>query len=568
MPSHKGFHPLPGTRDDPNLHESNDKMLLNRDDGLADISRLALAQLTSLLSMGTSNNISKPSAAWLQKQEAKIATLHWSLQAPSNLIERLALRINRHRRIPFFPQVAQLCSSHKGLDPRVIRNLTLLVGHECTLRTDRFRLYRSRIAFPNHVTTWLDRIDSVTAMWVGQKAFEMVFGYKSAMPAIQSVESGCEACIMAVVGARPQLLCDLRASMLARKMRSPDDPTDPRLLRIVDSWIEHYHEEARDAVNKASEKLASDIFDIYKEMKRRKEKRTKERRDAGKPVRMRRHRHRHRRRDDGLPTPTQPPEGRYSRRMSLLVYDDDVSYNTSSEVPLLIEHDQLPAEDDNQNGRETWAWLEGRMEGQGLTADERARVLGSIHPAFSEFRAPSAKPAPLSSRSSPKKDENGVADTDEIDDGRTWMSCTVHTVDDGRYPAEIAPPVPPVPGLYRQDATLQNDRIPKRYHVELDEDDSDEDYVPPRKGWAPSTPTRNPFSGSSTAATAPQPSTPSPRTTAWNPPPASSFYSEHPGFPKDHQTTVLFRNPFDGGRAVRKESNGDSQVSPKGGKRM
>lgn len=141
-------------------------LVLARDGGLADVPSQSLAQLTGLLRLDPRLELSQPDQRWLANQQLEIAQLDACLRLPFNLFERLALRVNCRRRLPLFPQCAQLCSAHKGLDPRVIRNMTLLVGHECTLRTDRFRAYRKKVSLSDSAKIWLDRVDSVTAMWI------------------------------------------------------------------------------------------------------------------------------------------------------------------------------------------------------------------------------------------------------------------------------------------------------------------------------------------------------------------------------------------------------------------
>lgn len=535
--SRKAYNPLPGTRDDPSLYESTDLMFMTRHDGLADVSDRALKELTSLLNMPPFVNIEKPGEEWLQAQKELIPKLNSSIRVPPNFLARLALRVNRYHRLPFFPQVAKLCWAHKGLDPRVIRNLTLLVGHECTLRTDRFRAYRGLITFPNSVAVWLDRMDSVTAMWIGEFAFRKVFGYKAKMPAYHTVQSGCEACIMAVVGGRRQLLCDLRASMLARKARYHDKKykggKHPRLLRIVDAWIARFDKEEGQATLEESNMLAKDISDVYQEMSRRKKKKEKERVEKGQSPtpRGRRHRrhshdHGHRRAPmpfpkDDLPSPTQPTRGRYDRRASLPDYSD-ATLCDKHKVPAAFQKENNK-DVDNSKDSETWDWLLNKT--QGLTPEERAEVFSDVHPAFSNFQTAfssfqnkSAVPEPL--HSGAQNPYKGVKTVEERDDEDIWEAVTVHTI--GSEPAvdEPAPTIPRISQLL-QDRHSRQPGSSRRIYPITGSEDEDEDgaYVPPRRNWNPVDAAQNPFVKKPPG------------------PPPSSIYSDHSGFPTNHRVT-------------------------------
>ncbi|KAF7552822.1 hypothetical protein G7046_g7282 [Stylonectria norvegica] len=500
-----------GGSDEKSSRDGDDVCVYARDHSLADVPDEALTQLTRLLHMDSSVNVAQPDKWWLKRQESRIPKLHNSLRPPTNLVERLALRINGNR--PSIPShIAKLCSSHRGLDPRAIRALSRLVADECTARTDRFRHWRGRMTYTGQLVSWLDRIDSITGMWIGREAFQIVFGYNSAMPAIQKVESGCEACMMAVIGARPQLLCDLRANMVSRRDRQPKSKRrDPRLLRIIDSWISHYDEVCREAVMGASEVMATEIFDVVEEINRRKEMRNKERVAAGKPAKelhRRRRRRRHHPEEDCLPTPRQPADGRYSHRDSLPDYTGDTSQATAT-VPLVLD-DAVNSEVYSEK-HETWGWFESKI--QGLSEEERQAVMGSVHPAMSEFRSPSAVPAPLNLKES--------------------------------KPQESEPPVPSVPSLYRKDASINDDNFQYMDQYVLSDDDADdESYVPVRRGW-------NTDTNAARANNIPEA------------PPASSFYSSHPGFPRSHHTTIVFRDPF-AARRRRSVVSLESAVSPRG----
>lgn len=533
-----GYNPLPGTRDDPNLYEDNDGMLLIRDGGLADVPPHALAQLTGLLRMDPGLDLLQPDKAWLSDQKTRIAKLDASLRLPANLFERLALRANRHRRFRFFPQCAELCPAHKGLDPRVIRNMTLLVGHECTLRTDRFRSYRHKVDLSDGAIIWLDRVDAVTAMWVGEKAFEKLYGYKNAESTIQTVESRCEACIMAVVGGRPQILSDLRANILARKARSDDGP-DPRLLRILDEWINQFEYGVQQIIRQGCDVLVTIIGDTYQEIVAYKEKRSAERAAKGKAPKERgrgRHRRHSKQPDNSTPTPAQrsnklaPAEAR----------------NNTPDVAS-IPPTPTPA-DENQNSGEEWDWLCDRM--QGLSNEEQDDVLSNVHPAFSDFHARSAIPSALHPRQNGARSQlgggvvepntetaavgHGAPDVDR--DGGSWVSVSVMTANPHSNEDGIANPKAST--FQRQNAPNQGQPTSRYAMMNVDDgiqinnsirdNDATEGgaYVPVRSNWTNYRREDNPFVNRP-------------------PPPASSFYSDHPGFPTNHKVTEVTKRPVE-----------------------
>lgn len=279
-----------------------------RDPALADVSDEALRQLTKLLYVDTADYFGDRAGEWLAKQEQKVKKLDATLLRPRDLIARFAIGMSK-RRLPFCPEGARLCPAHKALDPRVIRNMLLMVADECTIQTNRYRSLRLKKMLSPSLEGWMGRMDSVTALWLGEGKFRRVFGcgLRGGMP--DCVKTKCEACMLAVIGGSALYLTDLRASVLARQAYNTKltgrEHRRPRLLRIVTSWISFYRADCRQAVCECSEAIVSDIVAMRTLARRRRDKEDERRRRKGKPPRSHGN-SRVRLTEQGLPIPRQP----------------------------------------------------------------------------------------------------------------------------------------------------------------------------------------------------------------------------------------------------------------------
>lgn len=541
----------PHPDDRPQVLSRDGPCLCDRDHGLADVPDFVLKQLTKLLYMDSSNNVANPSQSWLDYQAEMAPLVDRRIRRPKNLFARLAVRIGEHG-VRFFPQAARLCAAHHALDPRVIRSLMLLVGHECTLRTDRFRKWRGQINYSEQATMWLDRIDAITGLWIGREAFEMVFGYQRAMPGVQSVDSGCEACILAVIGSRPQLLCDLRASMLGRmQWYSKHQRREPRLLRIVDAWIMRYDEVTSAAIMNLSEMLAQDIASLFADIREHRETRKAIRSLEGKrpkkPTQKPRHHH-YLKTKNGMPVPRNPSRGRYDTRedLSYYEYSTDSCSTHKSTTNISIKNQEKPQNFviDDHPGHEAWGWLQDRM--QNMTEEDRQTVLESVHPAFSDFGSDdgSAISWPLIKKKHEKgKDTKSskVKKGSNDDDDGTWVSATVHTLGDDDDDDDT-------------EASSSSDR---------DEANEGSEYVPARQAWTTKkTQPPNAFARLRNTTCRPGPPPSSVYSQASLPrglaePQQASFYCVGP----DNES-VEFTNPWVGVSRGQGPRRGSSNVSP------
>jgi hypothetical protein len=255
----------------PYVVETTNLHIAARDAALEDLSSTALNELTALLRIQQRQLGARgPSSAWLNIQANIVPTLNKKLQRPSGFIARAAISLSTSKFKPsFLPDCAQLCPAHAGLDPRVIRNLMLLVSREWTWHDDVFRFWRESLPLVGPVKEWLDRVDALTAISMGSVMFKRVYKYDPTTPPTTQMHSGCEACILAFVGGEWQHLADLKGSLTfrCRAAHSNKRTVTARLLHIVDSWIEHYPDETKHLINDDANQLLNELWNDYNRIK-------------------------------------------------------------------------------------------------------------------------------------------------------------------------------------------------------------------------------------------------------------------------------------------------------------
>ena len=260
-------------------------MEYERYDYLADMPAKAVDKLAELLRLPselTTEQVEK----WLAESKTKIDGMPKMFRRPGgrNLIGRLAVKLSEYEDLgpvvgpvlgPFVPPAAVLCTSHAKLDPFMIRQLFLLLAEEVTTRTDRFRTFKGDKELPLHpdVALFVERQNAMSTLWMDAELVAQLF---DAPPAggYSRVESGCEACVLSVVGGRGEMLRDLRSNLLARRRR-----LRPRLLRFVDRWIEMHDARARIVLD--SDVLAVKLKEIRRETAHRARERRQKRKEEG-----------------------------------------------------------------------------------------------------------------------------------------------------------------------------------------------------------------------------------------------------------------------------------------------
>ncbi|PON29855.1 hypothetical protein TGAM01_v201221 [Trichoderma gamsii] len=219
-------------------------------------------EITSLLIFDSSQNSSRKTNEWLQKQESKVKRLkNEGLLRPDSLLHKGVMKLF-HRQT--------LCQAHKELDSSVIRSLLWNIAYESTAQTNIYRVLRikGKLWFNierccwmteeqlklideeedminDNLEEWLDLTNEITALWLGQKKYRELCGSKKRDFLPGCAKTGCDACMLAAVGGNCHYLTSLRASLLARHLYKTDKQTDnkkrnidpPSLLRVVDAWI-------------------------------------------------------------------------------------------------------------------------------------------------------------------------------------------------------------------------------------------------------------------------------------------------------------------------------------------
>ncbi|RSL56483.1 hypothetical protein CEP54_008814 [Fusarium duplospermum] len=299
---------------------------------------------------------------------------------------------------------------------------------ECTKRINRLRDWQRRISLPSSVRAWLERMDAINGMWMGGKIFFVVFGYEQ-VASSKSVKDGCEACIMSAIGGRDRSLLDLRASLLSRTgSYGRKSSKAPRLLRLLESWIDHFGRDKAAAIRRQSEMLADTLRAVRVQVRNAKEAedQAKESKNNAAPstpsvpkaesVTKRVEREviakNRARQGENVRGWAQNADGRvdyayFRDRPSSWGSLDEESNGGRSETSSFRE---VPSSDldeldtpGERAGEEASNWMNSRMESQGLSPKERRRLFeNDTHPAFSDYCPSNAAPSILGTGRRPR----------------------------------------------------------------------------------------------------------------------------------------------------------------------
>lgn len=205
-----------------------------------------LAQLLSLQPGATANE------TWIGDQAVLIDVFPPRLRRPESLLSRVGLLL------PFTPNKAHLCKTHKTLQPQLIRSIFLQVTAECTTRVARLS---DHPLLPEKVSQFHKRLQSLNSLWMSPELYLQAFNDNPWEARFQHVPDGCEACILAAIGGDRQSITDLRTSMLGRKKKR--GPTS-RLLPLVEAWIEWTGRDTE--IRGESDALAHEVRDIRRQL--------------------------------------------------------------------------------------------------------------------------------------------------------------------------------------------------------------------------------------------------------------------------------------------------------------
>ncbi|ETS79933.1 hypothetical protein PFICI_07462 [Pestalotiopsis fici W106-1] len=250
----------------------------------------ACRELAGVLCRRPDYGIARPSARWLSRQEEKIEALPKVLLNPGKLkrkwfesISKLENRLGEYlpESIPntgrVVPPSAVLCPSHERLNCYLIRNIFFAVTKEVS--GDYMDALRECPGKNPAVSAFLTRIDSLHAFWVDREVFQKMFGASPHDDRFVRIESNCEACILAAIGANGQILADLYGWLKVRRKHVRDfnraaksngtKREEPVYLhRLVRLWIEHLKKADRDEVRRRGGDISAELIRIWPSVKR------------------------------------------------------------------------------------------------------------------------------------------------------------------------------------------------------------------------------------------------------------------------------------------------------------
>ncbi|KAL0932068.1 uncharacterized protein CTRU02_213021 [Colletotrichum truncatum] len=378
-----------------------------------------IKRLARYLSLPAHENIANPSEEWFREQEARLCELPGVCLRPSinslnmiNLLRRGLMKLSEKQSLPFVPDSAWLCRTHRALNPWRIRSLFALLASEVMDKFERMRrLVRnnSDLAQSPFFRQHVRRMTSIQALWMDRDTFEQLFGHAPVV--MEKVVSQCEACICAVVGGDTRLLVDLRAHLLSRGREFV-----PVLLRVVEAWINAFEDKAESLLGESA-LLAEELRRIRVEIGIRRHRRRERCRQAGKSLPYSKAKH-----NDNSNVGLAPKNNRgsASRRPSAAsgsvhpstsrfgehTLDTSYLYPThSSRMPATNDNaysnpfgdehedddEEAFADDQDANaGNPIWMeQLSGFYERQAAQSNEPAFDNSSVHPAFRNSDSPS-----------------------------------------------------------------------------------------------------------------------------------------------------------------------------------
>lgn len=241
-----------------------------------DLTDEQLAQVTRLLYMVERCITKEQYEAWLAKQAKMMKAMDKALlyQKPKGILNALTAKLEQ-KQLLWFSDKTQLCKTHKVLHPGVIHSLTMLVAKEVTVYVDRYRYLRRKDKMEDWLIRWLERIDTISMLWMGQEAWEDAFD--TCLPhgtqPHYAVNVQCDACKLACIGGDMVALQDIRTSLVARTQYFRERHNDsywigPFLYRMVESWISTcYMQKDREDIRWKSELLVPHLVDLRRKLK-------------------------------------------------------------------------------------------------------------------------------------------------------------------------------------------------------------------------------------------------------------------------------------------------------------
>lgn len=471
---------------------------------LEDIPKQGLKRLALLLRINSEAMRGHgPGNQWLHMQQEHLLLLPPYLSRTANPFVRVTLNLGCHG-FPFAPNSANLCGSHHDLEPRVIRNMMVLVAREWTKHVELYRYWRTRLDFHEEVVAWLNRMDTALAIWVGSSRFKDIYGYDAHVQPAYYIKSRCEACMLAVVGGEAEFLSDIRASLYVRKILALEkrgQSLTPRLMRTVDEWIGHFDENTRHRILSGSDRLVTRILDQRTSIYTHDNPEEAKRRDADKAAHRKRYplitansspHH-----TQPVSTPTSPASERHSQSGSARPGPPMRVPKTLMFCGFRSAHNDSDASEASK--QQIWKWLEQQKS----VSTAELTALGISRAAYSEFAAASAVPLPLHLQESEEGQGHGDATRD--DEAGSWVSASVYSYDEGKEDAlevrptqqpprpstPVPPQTPPSPSIYAmnpgppEESSVATDALPSASQGQLKRQT---DFFKPRRAPPPRPP--------------------------------------------------------------------------------
>lgn len=195
----------------------------------------------------------KPNKIWLQDQANCLTQFPFSLLKPSSVL--LSLRMA----LPTADN-ANLCKTHKLLNPQLIREIFLELSAEVTARQ---KTLEQNPLLSSILSDHLIRLRSAASLWIEPTLFRTTYPTHPSNQCLPRIASGCEACILAAIGGNHTILSSLCTSILGRKKKG--HPQAP-LLPFVNAWIDWTGE--GDAIRAGSDAVMKEVRKCRRQMQK------------------------------------------------------------------------------------------------------------------------------------------------------------------------------------------------------------------------------------------------------------------------------------------------------------
>lgn len=239
---------------------------------LSALSPTELATLAALLTLPPrllDSTTGAPSDLWLATQARQLKGLPKPLRRPSNWLSRLSIATNRTLHLTLddlVPQCAVLCHAHAELNPWIVRRVFFLLSDEVSQKLETLKRvlarpgrYKASSDAVVELRGLVERLNEVLSLW-------MPGCWSERFP---RMASGCEACVVAAVGAQTGVLVDLRAVLVGR---THCGRRQPALLNMVEAWIGQLEREEAVDIERESERLARAVKRARKAVQERRKK--------------------------------------------------------------------------------------------------------------------------------------------------------------------------------------------------------------------------------------------------------------------------------------------------------